>query len=526
MKKILFILFVLSVGLKISAQQKIFNYALGGSNFSSQDVTQQSNTIEKILIQNNVIWLASSKGLSKSTDTGNTWTNYYNSNDFKKENVSFVAFGLNAIWASTWHYEFKAGSNVPVGTGLRYSSDQGQTWAALPQPVDNPGDSSIVYGINKIRALPVTVPEQNFIYDIAFTKNTIWIAAFAGGLRKSTDMGKTWQRIILPPDNLNSIKPADTLKFSLQPIAGNFGKESYLNHRVFSILTIDDNTIYVGTAGGINKSIDGGISWTKFNHINQAKPISGNFVLSLEKNDFDNSIWAGTWKAEGNTEYWGVSCSKDGGQSWETFLTDERALDFGFKYFGQQGNYLSADIFVAAQNGLFRSSNNGLTWISAPEIIDDSKNVSLTTKHFRSVKVNKSGDGSYDIWMGTLNGLAKLNETSGFWNGKWKVFLASKSLSGSNESYAFPNPFSPNREIVRIKYSTNQPSSISLRILDFGMNLVKTVVQNALRSASDNHFEIWDGKDESGKYVPNGVYFYRIDTSGGTAMYGKIMVMQ
>ena len=116
---------------------------------------------------------------------------------------------------------------LPDGTGIKYSTDYGITWTSIPQPVDDPGDSSIVYGINTIRALPVTTTISNISYDISFTKNTIWISSFAGGLRKSSDMGETWERVVLPPDTLDSISPNDTLNFSLQPVAGAFGPESW-----------------------------------------------------------------------------------------------------------------------------------------------------------------------------------------------------------------------------------------------------------------------------------------------------------
>lgn len=527
MKKSLLTYLFIFIAFNLFAQQKRLEYNLEKKNDNiSNDVTQSSNTIEKILFQDNVVWLATSKGLSKSTDNGNSWTNYYNIPEFGTESVSCVGYYNGVIWASTWHpYDLGGGSIDGEGSGLRYSSDQGQTWNKIPQPVDDPGDSSIVYGINKIRALPVTATVQNFIYDIAFTKNTVWIATKAGGLRKTTDMGQTWKRVVLPPDNLNSIKPTDTLKFSLQVQSGKFGPEAYFNHEAFSILTVDDNTIYVGTAGGINKSTDGGVSWIKFNHTNQINPINGNFILSLKKNDYDNSIWAGTWKAEGASEYWGVSSTNDGGQNWKTYLADERVMDFGFKYFGNLGSYISADIFVATQSGCYRSSNNGSTWIAAPEIIDDNKNVSLTTKHFRSVKVNRNQDNSTDIWLGTLNGLARLKETTGFWSGNWKVFLASEKLASANDTYAFPNPFSPDEESIRIKYSTTQVANVTIRIFDFGMNLVKTLIQNVNKNINSENFELWNGRDESGTIVPNGVYFYRIDIGVSKPLYGKIMVM-
>lgn len=513
MKKILGIFLFLSVSL--FAQQIPLDYNLGSVQLSkSLDQLPVSNTIEKILIQDNVVWLATSKGLSKSTDNGASWINYYGIKEFGEESISSLGYNNGTIWASTWHYENKLGGNVPVGTGLKYSTDQGQTWNIIPQPIDSKSDTVIIYGSNLIKTIPKYNEDENFVYGFAFTKNTIWIVSARGGLRKSIDNGKTWQRILLPPDDKDNIKPTDQLSFKLDP-------NKVANHITLSIYAIDDQTIFVGTQGGLNKSTDGGISWEKFTRSNQTKPISGNNVFTINKNQYDNSIWVATLQLD----FPGVSVSYDNGQSWDNYLSGEKVRDFGFKYFGNPGAYTGADIFAASENGLFRSSNNGTTWIAAPEIKDDSSSVGINTKRFLSVEVNKRSDNSTDIWLGSENGLARLNETDGFWSGKWKVFLASEKLASTSETYAFPNPFSPDEERIRIKYSTSQPSNVTIRIFDFGMNLVRTVIQNAPRDARDEQIELWDGKDESGKIVPNGVYFYRIDISSSEPLFGKIMVL-
>ena len=57
------------------------------------------------------------------------------------------------------------------------------------------------------------------------------------------------------------------------------------------------------------------------------------------------------------------------------------------------------------------------------------------------------------------------------------------------------------------------------------MNLVRTLIQNAPRGISEEQFENWDGRDGSGKIVPNGVYFYRIDIGSDEPIFGKIMVL-
>ncbi len=527
-KEILFFILVLAGFVSYSNAQGIpTNYGFENKLRKTSDLTPASNTIDRIYIQGkNHIWLGTSKGLSRSTDNGSSWTNYYNTKDFGTQSVSAVAEGLGAIWAATWHFVSDASGNpVPKGTGLRYSQDNGETWIKIDQPVDSNADTITTYGNNKLRTLPIPVGEGNFIYDIAFTKNTIWIVSYYGGVRKSSDMGKTWKRVVLPPDKLDAIKPTDVLNFEFSSSAGKLGYQNNLNHRAFSIVAAGDDTLYVGTANGINKTIDANSqypSWVKFNRTNQQKPISGNFVLAIDRNEIDGTIWAGTWKAEGQTEYWAVSSSANGGQTWDTFLTNEKVRDFGFRYYTNG----ITDVFSASESGLYRSSNKGMTWINAPKIVDSESKVELRPTLFLSVESNVLNTNSTEIWIGTNDGLAKALETStSTWYEKWKVYFASSGTISVSESFAFPNPYNPKLDLLRIKYNLNKSSSISLRVFDFGMNLVRTVLQNAQRGVNPEQLDYWDGKDDLGKVVPNGVYFYRLDIGDNTPLFGKILVI-
>ena len=282
----------------------------------------------------------------------------------------------------------------------------------------------------------------------------------------------------------------------------------------------------VGTSGGINKSTDNGISWQKFNHQNQEKSISGNFVVALAHDKSDNSVWAATWKANDLSEFWGVSYSFDGGNKWTVTLPSEKAHNFGFKYFGNNPNYTGSQVFTATDNGIFRSANLGQTWIQPTSIRDSKTNVPIATNKFYASTSNVLDDGSQFIWVGSNNGLARLLETSDsdFWEGEWKVYLAS-SESKLDETYAFPNPFSPALEQLKIKYTLSVDSEVTIRIMDFGMNLVKVLTQNAVRGEGER-FEFWDGTDEMGNTVTNGVYFYRIDSDSAEPLFGKIMVLK
>ncbi len=104
--------------------------------------------------------------LSKSTMVANTWTNY----KFGEEGISALGIKNDTVWTATWHPIDADGQVVPVGSGLHYSADKGETWIDIPQPVDAENDSSIVYGINTLRALPLPVTEGNFTRDIGFSR--------------------------------------------------------------------------------------------------------------------------------------------------------------------------------------------------------------------------------------------------------------------------------------------------------------------------------------------------------------------
>jgi len=517
---IILILFAL-FAVQLFAQKipNVFTLESKKLNKISLDSTPSGNAVEYIDFMEDDVWIATSVGLSKSSDAGETWTNY----KFGDEGISALGINNDTVWVATWHPLENSDDVVPVGSGLHYSIDRGDTWIDIPQPIDDLADSSIVYGINTLRALPIPVEEGNFTRSFGFTPNTIWIASFYGGFRKSNDNGETWTKVVVPPDYLDEISPNDTLNFTISPSSGALGFEDNLNHRFFSIKVIDDSTLFIGTANGINKSTDGGISWKKFNHQNQDNPISGNFILDIDYDFSENTIWAATWKAEGETEYYGLRSSNDNGETWKTYLASENIHDIGFTY---KLDGSEPDILVASDHGVFRSSDLGLTWLVSPEIRDDITNIPLTTNKFRAVNSKLDFDNYNNIWFGSEAGSAVLKETGGIWQGDWKVFVSSPDISSNSESIAFPNPFTPDEESIKIKYNfTGESNSITLRIFNFGMNLVKTVLQNVDRIGGRENTEIWNGRDENNNIVPNGVYFYRIDIGNDEPLYGKIVVL-
>lgn len=520
MKKLIIILFLGAVGLFAQNFPKTYKFdnSVKLSKISSDN--PKSNTILDILIVQDTIWIATTRGLSRSTDNGDSWKNYYGVAPFGEESIPAIGYNNGVIWAATAHSEDQDNVSYPVGSGLKYSSDNGETWTKLPQSVNANDDTIVVYGVNNIRALPVTTLFNNITYDIAFTDGAIWTANFAAGVRKSTDMGQTWQRVVVPPDYLNYINPDSTYSFSLQPVAGNFGNESNLNHRAFSVVGMGANSIAVGTAGGINISLDNGKTWNKYTHQNQSNGISGNFIVGMAYNKNENALYAASWQAEDLEESYAVSRTDNFGLTWTTSLEGKKVHNFGF---------VGTDAIAAADENVYRSSNAGATWISPTSIYDYTKNLNIdfdkTNFYAAGSKLNNNMET--DVYVGTTEGLTRMTESSAPWGGSWKIFLASGAISNEgSETYAFPNPFSPRQEAVKIKYKLTSSSNVTIRIFDFGMNLVRTLIQNVSRNSGTDLFESWNGGDENGNIVANGVYFYRIDTGSGDPLFGKIIVLK
>ncbi len=515
------------------AQVNVQTYKFSGEKSALAKVAATdpgSNGINTILSVGDTIWVATSRGLSKTTDGGTNWTNYYGTTAFGTESVSALAYdyATHSIWAAIAHSTDVSGESLPEGSGLLFSLNGGTTWTHVNQSVDASNDTVELYGANKLHALPVTVKIQNITYAIAITPNVIWTANFAGGLRKHridsllVNPASAWERVVLPPDNLDSIKPSDTLDFCMSPVSGNYCSTGSLNYRVFSLAVADDTVLYVGTANGINKTTESvnaattnDIAWTKFNHQQSGSTkITGNFVVAMDYNKYSTpkALWAATWQAEDNTEEYGVSYTTDGGTTWGTSLFNEKVHGFGF---------YNNSVIAPSDNGAFRSENFGTSWLLPGNISDGVSG--LKTKVFYAAQFQQS---NATLWLGSSWGLAsQANSTS--YSTHWNIYFSSP-VTPVSDSYAFPNPFSPRNGTSQtaIHYSTGGSSEqVTIRIFNFGMKYIRTLIQNATRSGASIN-TMWDGKDDNGNIVPNGVYFYKIEMGSREPMFGKIMVIQ
>ena len=474
-----------------------------------------NNSVANLHTANGVVWVG--PFLNRTDDAGNTWFVPETDSLFGTVNRLFsLDLGATVVVAGLGKADQSGGQSVQTAAGFLISEDGGQTFAYRFPQLDSPEDDTEQYGISTLPALPVIVPQQSPPFDIDYDDSTgdLWVAGWASGIRRSTDMGRSWSRVVLPPDELDSISPENAYTFSVEPQRGGNGS---LNHMGFSVLVDQSGTVWAGTAGGLNRSLDGGISWQKFKADGSPRSPTGNWIISIEEQPTGGTpvVWAASWNTGdvgSSAGQFGVTFTTDGGQTFSQALVGERIYDFAF-----DGNR----VYAAGDNGLFISDDEGDSWRS----ISSFRSIDRQVRPEASVFSVEIDDGA--LWVGTSDGLL-LSEDGGQ---TWSIFHVNVPLHPDEPSssvpdvdvYAYPNPFSRGDDhFVRIKFETQAAETIAIRFFDYGMNTVRELEVNATQGTNE---AMWDGTDNAGIQVPNGVYFYEV-RSGSDSFRGKILVIE
>ena len=437
-------------------------------------------------------------GLGTSTDNGSTWINY-TSDDYGGQGpggTSGMDVGPDGtIWIAVGYDTLvEEGQSLQIGGGLRYLEPGSSEWVNIPQPVDSQNDT--VGGMQ-----PTTTRVQNISFDVLLVDtNEVWIASWGGGVRRSTDRGENWDIIT-----------TDGLPFAALP---------NLNHIGFSLLKENGN-IWVGTAGGMSRSNDGGQTWRRFTSKNQSQAISGNWVIGMWHNAWNDQIWATTLSTD-TSEFTAISRTANGGETWDIQLREE--LSDGT--FPRSVAFYDSAVYVATEKGVFKTIDDGQTWFLIPAVRDNLTGEGLFTSSFFSVATSPAAELNHRLWAGSADGLG-MTANNGF---DWTVFRSFISTRDRTDPavYAYPNPFSPlhSDRPCRFQFDLTDGGTVNIDIYNYAMERVTTISenQNAPVEGSFDRSMTWDGKDSNGRLVDNGVYFFRAKV-GSDVSWGKIVVI-
>ncbi|MEJ2635134.1 MAG: hypothetical protein P8184_07555 [Calditrichia bacterium] len=475
--------------------QVVMDYRMPAANPDRNGLI--GNSITDLVWHGSSLYVGTGYGLSITDDGGDSWQNLTTKDYSGKGGISAMTFGPDGtLWIATgFDTTVQDDQSLSAGGGLHYLVPGSDEWVYIPQPKDAKSDTA--NGMN-----PTTTVVQNITYDIAVLDTQVWIASFGGGIRRSLDKGETWQ--VITTDG----KP--------------FGALQYLNHRGFSVLAENGN-IWVGTADGISKSADGGKTWQRFTVRDQEPEpngISGNWIISMAHNSWDNSVWAVTLTTGGN-EFNSVSRTLDGGATWQNFLVDELSDGTFARYIA----FYDSVTYVATEKGVYKSADGGDSWLKFPTIKDRISGEELLTDKFYSVAASPAPASFHTVWLGSADGLSE-SADNGY---DWTVFRSFVSTRQRTDPpvYAYPNPFSPARgDYVRFQYDITRSGMVEVDIYNFAMEKVTSIkeYEEYTGGGAPDRSAKWDGRDNNGRMVDNGVYFFRAKVEGNVN-WGKIVVL-
>lgn len=507
------------------------NVSLRKTNLDSSGIINElaSNVISEIKLQgDSTVWLGTGQGLAMMQDSTSIFAMGSLTIE-ESDTIILLTDGISAIAVNDSSIIVAGATDdgvTPVGAGFYFAEDALDptiSWIHFSQPVDNQTDTLAGFADKYFRALPVTVANNNVTYDAAISDDYIWITSWAGGLRRiplqNLAGDSSWTRVPLPLDDMDVLTTCSDTSY-----ADNILKDYYLNprdplddgnhnHKAFSVLAYGD-TVWVGTANGINRGLlgqNGCIDWVHFSFPQDG--ISGNFVVGLARQVWGNTdiIWAVTMNAEDQGEERGLSYTIDN-STWHTALIGERIYNVYAK---------DSLVFAASENGLWKTiiddPHDTPMWalfepaiqaiLLEDSLVFDTDEI-LTNEVISFAFDNRPYYSQAVLWLGTLDGLARSSDIEG---SNWQIFRAEYD---PNKIYAYPNPYSPYSHNVLdgdgyVRFHTSEVVSytIEMSIYNFALGIVFNKKYDR-RSGTESLK--WDGKDQNGKLVDNGVYFINL----------------
>jgi len=130
---------------------------------------------------------AASGGIFKTTDAGTTWEPIFDSQDVSSVgSLAIAPSDPNIIWAGTGESFIR--SHISIGNGIYKSTDAGKTWTHTG--LDKTG---------RIGRIVIDPHDPNIVFAAAMGTN--YGPQPERGVFRTTDGGKTWERVLFVDEN-------------------------------------------------------------------------------------------------------------------------------------------------------------------------------------------------------------------------------------------------------------------------------------------------------------------------------------
>lgn len=507
------------------------------------------SSITDVVWSGRYLWVSTERGLARldpsrgdGLEAGH-WVTFTEEHGLGRGAVSALAAHGDTVWAATLFDSLTAGNRSrQVGSGISWSTDAGARWQRI-------SNEALFDTLRPGFEDGPWTPVENACFGLAVEGDTVWATFFAGSAVRSIDFGRTWERVLpggadrivynntryrVRVDSLEDAGAAEDVIARAQAAADSIDALSYL-HRTFSVAAYGD-TVWIGTALGVASSFDFGRTWTvhrsRRDESGQVLPghLSAHWGVAVERQirpDGRSVVWVGTKVTdEPPGQVRAIHRTEDDGDTW-TSSGPTFAWDFAFA---------PDSVWAGTEEGLLLSPDHGESWLEVP--VQDILSQDLLRAPFIGVERFSLPDGRIALWAGADNGLGRSLDDGRTWTilsfpVRVRAIDTGRMIDGEGlvdtrgaKTYAAPSPFAPSRgQSCMVVYSLAEADEVSVDIYDFSSRKVRALVDGESRPGGRHHREPWDGLDDGGGQVANGVYFFRVETASGSRAFGNVVVL-
>lgn len=271
-------------------------------------------------------------GVWKTTNGGGDWKNV--SDGFFGGSIGAVAVSAwdpNVIYAGTG--EVTVRGNVSVGNGIWKSTDAGRTWTNV--------------GLESSQRIPrIRIHPQDPDTVYAAVMGDLFGANEERGVFRSTDGGKTWQKILYVNDQVGAVDLA------MDPT-----NPRILYATTWRVIRTPYSLESGGEGSKIWKSTDGGDHWQSISeNEGMPKPPLGISGISVSRSNPDN-LFAIIEAADG-----GVFRSTDAGKTWKRVNKERKLRQRAWYYTRIEADPVEEDVVYVMNVNFHRSKDGGKTF--------------------------------------------------------------------------------------------------------------------------------------------------------------------
>jgi photosystem II stability/assembly factor-like uncharacterized protein len=385
-------------------------------------------------------------GIYRTTDGGTTWNKI--TANLPTTNYRRVAFAKDPGNATTAYAQFESSllTSPDYGlAGIYKTTDAGATWASITKPSNIPSTGNLSF-------LSAQGWYDNVIAVDPFNSNNIYVGGV--DMMKSTDGGTSWSQLT-----------AWTSGYGFPVI--------HADHHSIVFDPVNANVLYAGDDGGIQKTTNGGTTWTSLNNNLAITQFYGGAVyptgttyfggtqdnghLKFSSGTSWNEVYGGDggYAAQDQTNalisyeeyvYLDMNKSTNGGNTWNesiSGLTDANNSTNSLFIAPFGLNQQNSSVLIAGSNKVWATINSASTWTQVSNALTVGKVSALTITNSVSPYLGFAGTTDGKVFKCTA-----LNPATGI--NTWSDI----SPAGNNASYVRRITIDPsNQQNIYVCYS-------------------------------------------------------------------------